>query len=190
MLVARQSLLFFRAQLYLFLKQHRRALAALQRLLEEFPAHQRAWSISGFLYTEQGRLDEAIPAFERAVGLDPRDAATVFNFAFALQRAGRHDDAIARFRQAIDLDPSIDRAWYGMGISLVQRGRYHEAIEKLNEAARLQPLSPFARYQIAAAWFKLGEHENVRSEYRKVKAFDPTVAEHIRVDFGVREDPD
>jgi tetratricopeptide (TPR) repeat protein len=190
MLVARSSLLFYRVQLYLFFKQHRRALEALEALLQEDPTHQRAWSIAGFLYTEANALDKAIPAFEHAVGLNPKDAATAFNFAFALQRAGRHDEAIARFQQAIDLDPSIDRAWYGMGVSLVQRGRYREAIEKLNEAARLQPLSPFAPYQRAAAWFKLGEHEKVRSEYRKVKGFDPIVAEHIRVDFGVPKEPD
>ena len=43
---------------------------------------------------------------------------------------------------------------------------------------------------LAAAWFKLGEHEKVRAEYRRVKGFDPKIAEHVRVDFGVPADPD
>jgi len=190
MFVARPSLLFFRAQFYLFIKQHARALESIEALLREDPTHQRAWSIAGFLHAEKGRFDDAIAAFERAVALNPRDAACVFNYAFALQRAGRHDEAIGRFQQAVELDPSIDRAWYGIGLSLIQRGRYREAIEKLGEAARLQPLNPFARYQLAAAWFKLGEHEKVQAEYRHVKGFDPAVAEHIRIDFGVPKDPD
>lgn len=190
MLPARPTLLFLRAQAHLFLKRHRRALECLEALLREEPGHSRAWSISGFLYAEKGRFQDAVAAFERAVALNGRDAGTLFNLGFALQRVDRHEEAIERFRQALELDPTIDRAWYGIGLSLIQRGRYREAIEPLNQAARLQPLSPFARYQLAAAWFKLGEHEKVQAEYRRVKGYDPTVAEHIRVDFGVPKDTD
>ena len=46
------------------------------------------------------------------------------------------------------------------------------------------------RYQLAAAWFKLGEPEKVRAEYRKLKTFDPKIAAHVRTDFGVPKDPD
>jgi tetratricopeptide (TPR) repeat protein len=114
----------------------------------------------------------------------------LFNLGFALQKLARHDEAIERLQRAIELDPKLDRAWYGLGLSLVQRGRYAEAIARLTEAARLQPFNPYARYQLAAAWFKLGEHEKVRAEYRHVKGFDPKIAEHICLDFGVRPDPD
>jgi Flp pilus assembly protein TadD len=69
-------------------------------------------------------------------------------------------------------------------------GRFREAIERLTEAARLQPMNPFPRYQLAAAWFKLGEPEKVRAEYRKLKTFDPKVAAHVREDFGVPRDGD
>ena len=34
------------------------------------------------------------------------------------------------------------------------------------------------------------KHDKVRAEYRRVKSFDPTIAEHIREDFGVPKDPD
>jgi tetratricopeptide (TPR) repeat protein len=183
-------LLFFLAQLQIFFKLHTRALQALEAVLRENPSHPRAWSISGFLLAEKQRFDDSISAFERALVLRPDDAGTLFNLGFVLQRVGRHEDAIGRFQRAIELNPGLDRAWYGAGLSLVQRGRYQEAIEKLNQAARLQPFNPFARYQLAAAWFKLGEPEKVHAEYRRVKGFDPKVAEHIRVDFGVPRDPD
>lgn len=160
----------------------------LQRLLAEYPSHQRAWSLAGFLLAEKGRDKEAVDAFEHAVALDPDDGPTQFNLGFLLQKAGRHDRAISCFESAVKLAPSIDRAWYGLGISLIQIGRFREAIEKLQEASRLQPFNPFAHYQLAAAWFKMGEPEQVRKQYRHVKGFDPTVAEHIRQDFGVPKD--
>jgi tetratricopeptide (TPR) repeat protein len=186
----RRWLLHLRAQFWVYLKRHERALAALEAVLAEYPDEPRAWSTAGFLYAERGRFKDAIGAFERSVALDGGDAATLFNLGFALQKMARHDDALLRLQRAIELQPNLDRAWYGMGVSLVHNGRYAEAIEKLNEAARLQPMSPFPRYQLAAAWFKLGEHEKVRAEYRHVKSFDPIVAGHIRADFGVPPDPD
>ena len=186
----RPSLLFFLAQTLIFFKQQDRALQALESLLREQPNHQRAWSIAAFLHAEKGRLHQAADAFGRALALDPADAPTLFNAGFVLQRLGRHEEAIERFTRAIEIDPKIDRAWYGLGLSLVQRGRYREAIDRLSEASRLQPFNPFARYQLAAAWFKLGEPDKVQAEYRHVKGFDPTVAEHIRSDFGVPKDPD
>jgi len=187
---SRPSGLFLFAQACIFFKQHARALQALEALLREQPGHPRAWSIAGFLYAEKGRWADAIAALEQALDLAPDNAATLFNLGFALQKAGRHEDAIERMRRAVELNPALDRAWYGLGISLIHCSRFHEAIARLTEAARLQPFNPFARYQLAAAWFKLGEPEKVRAEYRKLKRFDPKIAAHVRTDFGVPKDPD
>ena len=188
-LVVRPWLMNLAAQLQLFLKRHDQALRAFEALLSKYPERRGAWTAAGFLYAEKGRFPDAIDAFERALALQADDAATLFNLGFALQRVARHEDALHRLQRAVELQPNLDRAWYGMGLSLIHCGRFAEAIERLKEAARLQPLNPFARYQLAAAYFKLGEHEKVRAEYRRVKGFDPRVAEHSRLDFGVAEDP-
>ena len=187
---SRPSGLFLFAQACIFFKQHARALRALEALLREEPGHPRAWSIVGFLYAEKGRLGDAVAALGRALALAPDNATILFNLGFVLQKAGRHEEAIQRMARAVELNPALDRAWYGLGISLIHCGRFHEAIERLTEAARLQPFNPFARYQLAAAWFKLGEPEKVRAEYRKLRGFDPKIAAHVRADFGVPKDPD
>lgn len=186
----RRWLLNFQAQFWVYIKQHERAVTALEAFLAQYPAERRAWTTLAYLYAEKSRFDDAISAFERGLALGTREAATLFNYGFALQKVGRHAEALRAFEEAVALQPNLDRAWYGMGISLIHDGRFHEAIEKLTEAGRLQPMSPFPRYQLAAAWFKLGEHDKVRAEYRHVKSFDPTVAEHIRTDFGVPQDAD
>lgn len=181
---------FLFAQCCVFFKQHAQALQALEAVLREQPDHLRALRIAGFLYAEKGRLADSVAALERALAVAPDDANTLFNLGFVLQKAGRHEDAIARLSRAVELKPALDRAWYGLGISLIHGGRFREAIERLTEAARLQPLNPYPHYQLAAAWFKLGEPEKVRSEYRKLKAFDPKIAAHVRADFGVPKDGD
>lgn len=187
----RPPLLYFVAQTLVYLKQHDRALRAFEILLAREPGRRpRAWSTAAFLYAEKGRLQEAIGAFERALALEPRDATAAFNLAFTLQRVGRHLEALQRFQQAIDLRADLDRAWYGLGLSLAHLDRHAEAAARFAEAARLQPLNPYARYQLAGAWFKLGEHEKVRAEYRRLKGFDPKIAAQVSRDFGVPPDPD
>ena len=183
-------LLFFLAQCCLFFKRDARALELLEALLRKEPNHHRALSVAGFIHAQQGRMKDAIAALERAATLSPEDPATLFNLGFVLQKAGHHEEAIARMTRAVELQPPLDRAWYGLGVSLIHIGRFREAIERLTEAARLQPLNPFPRYQLAAAWFKLGEPEKVRAEYRKLKSFDPKIAAHVRDDFGVPRDGD
>ena len=186
----RARTLYLLAQAWIFFGQQQRALPLLEALVRENPSHPRAWPVVGFLYAEKSRWADAIGAFERALAVSAEDAATLFNLGFALQKAGRHEEAINRLFRAVELNPTLDQAWYGLGLSLIHCGRFQEAIVRLNEAARLQPLSPYPLYQLGAAWFKLGEPEKVRAEYRKVKAFDPRVAAHMRADFGVPRDGD
>jgi len=179
----RSWLLFQWAKLLLFVGFRARAIEALRTVVQEDPHHVRAWTSLGFLHAEQGRLREATQAFDQALALRT-DAPTLFNAGYVLQRAGRHEAAMGHFQRAIALDANLDRAWYGLGLSLAHEGRHEEAIPKFEEAARLQPFNPYAGYQLAAAWFKLGRQDKVQSEYVRVKGFDPKVAERIRLDFG------
>lgn len=181
----RPSLLFWYGQLQMLLKRHTRALELFREVARDNPRHQQAWSCIGFLLAEREQFDEAVAAFARALALDPKDAPSHFNVAFLLQRLGRHEEAVAAFERTIAVDPATDRAWYGMGVSLAKLDRLELAAEKLGEAARLQPMNPYAGYQLAGVWHRLGRQDRLRAEYERIKGFDPKVAERIRLEFGV-----
>ena len=183
----RPALLFWYGQLLALCKLEDRALAAYRQVTRENPRHQQAWSSVACILVERGDHAGAIAAFEAAAALAPNDAGTQFNLGFVRQQLGQHEDAMRYFTQAIALDPNVDRAWYGLGLSLAHLERYAEAAGKFAEAARLQPMNPFAGYQLASVWHKLGEHDKVRAEYHRVKGFDPKVSERIRVEFGVSD---
>jgi superkiller protein 3 len=183
----RPSLLFWYGQFLMLFKRHARALELFRAVARANPRHHQAWSCIGFLLAEREDFPGAIEAFERAIDLEPGDAAAHFNVGFILQRIGRHPEAIARFERAIEANRHVDRAWYGLGLSLAHLGQLEPAAEKLQEAARLQPMNPYAGYQLAGVWHRLGRrHDRVKTEYQRVKGFDPKVAERIRVEFGVR----
>lgn len=184
----REPLLHFWAQTLLFFGRNARALRVMQEVVRANPARREAWSVLGFLHAQKGELSEAIGAFEKAMALQPDDAALSFNAAFVLQRAGNHERAMVLMRQAIALDPKLDRAWYGLGISLAHVGRSEEAVAKFREAARLQPFNPYAGYHLAAVLFKLGRRDEMRAEYERVKGFDPKIAALMRREFEISDD--
>jgi tetratricopeptide (TPR) repeat protein len=181
----RESMRHLWAQTLLFLGRNDSALRMLKEVVRENSARPEAWSTVGFLHAQKGEFSEAIPAFEKALALQPDDPALLFNAAFAVQRAGDHRRAIALLERAISLDPTLDRAWYGLGLSLAHEGRYEEAVAKFREAARLQPLNPYAGYHLAAVLARLGRREEVLAEYERVKGFDPKVSALMRREFGI-----
>ena len=50
---------------------------------------------------EQGQLEEAITAYQKAINLDRSNANAYFNLAIALEKQGKIEPAIATYRQAL-----------------------------------------------------------------------------------------
>jgi Flp pilus assembly protein TadD len=57
----------------------------------------------GVMLARQGRVDEAIQQFERALQINPNDASTHNNLGIALASQGKSDEAYQQFVQALDL---------------------------------------------------------------------------------------
>jgi Tfp pilus assembly protein PilF len=73
---------------------------------------------------DQGRLDEAIVHFRRAVALDPEGADARNNLGAALASKGLVDEAVTQFRRALDIRPGYADAERNLGQALqLQRAR-------------------------------------------------------------------
>jgi tetratricopeptide (TPR) repeat protein len=57
----------------------------------------------GVMLARQGRVDEAIQQFERALQINPNDASTHNNLGIALASQGKADEAYQQFTQALNL---------------------------------------------------------------------------------------
>ena len=55
----------------------------------------------------QGKLEEAIACFRKAIEVDPNDASAHVLLGDALRAQKKLDEAIACFRKAIELDPKL-----------------------------------------------------------------------------------
>jgi hypothetical protein len=90
---------------------------------------------------QTGRPAEAIPHFEEALRLVPRDAGIHNSVGILYASAeGGQKKAIEHFEAAVRLDPDYMEAHYNLGLALSQiPGREKEALAQYEAAQRIQP---------------------------------------------------
>ncbi len=95
----------------------------------------------GTLALARGKVEEAIPHFERAVSEAPRDANSRNDLASALARVGRDQESLASYEEAIRIAPDQYDARMNLGTLLGRLGRSAEALSHFRHAAGLRPKS-------------------------------------------------
>ncbi len=93
-----------------------------QRQSRAATGRANALNADGIKYTNEGRLHEALVAFEKALAADPSFFMAAYNQGVVLGRLGRREEAIAAFRTAIRLRPDFVMGHYGLGILLKTAG--------------------------------------------------------------------
>ena len=125
----------------------------------------------GDMLLTMGRRDEAKGAHERAVHLQPGDAAALC----ALARALPGDQAIATIRRAIQLQPDSALAHRALAMICFELGRIDDAITASRRAITLDPRDA-AAYNILGACLSMQLKDEGIAQLRRAVALDPTLA--------------
>ncbi len=96
-----------------------------------------------------GRPDEAVAAFQRALDLAPNDVRMRFEFGMLCATSGHMEEAAAAFGRVVELDQSQMSARLNHIRALNELGRYKQALAALRTARELDPKSVEIRAQIA-----------------------------------------
>ncbi|MCS7336686.1 MAG: tetratricopeptide repeat protein [Verrucomicrobiae bacterium] len=108
-------------------------------VLEKNPTAWVAHNNLGALRAEQGRLNEAIAHFEKAVTLKPDNYRAHVNLGRAYAERGLYEKADTHFRAALRIRPLDPDAHKQYGLALARQGRTPWAILHLREALRSRP---------------------------------------------------
>ena len=139
------------AAVYLFRRQHDRALEAGRETLDRRPGCPWAYAILGNIHNYSGEPHQAIQMAWRAIRLSPL-VPDLFPAVMATgyYLLGQAEDAIAAARSAIQLDPDSLDAHVVLLASLATSGRTEEVRTAASEIRRIKPdfdLEAFARRQ-------------------------------------------
>jgi tetratricopeptide (TPR) repeat protein len=84
------------------------ALDVLEPLLDEFPQSGRLHGTLGVVLSNDGDLDEACDALERAVALDASDEVALANLGLVYEKLRQYEHALKLYNQAIEMGAEID----------------------------------------------------------------------------------
>lgn len=91
------------------------------------PRHPFAWKVIGAICQEQTLYEDSLLATQRAIGLQPNDAALHNNLGTALQKLSRLTEAEASYRQALKIVPDYAKALHNLSDLLKQQGNLSAA---------------------------------------------------------------
>jgi tetratricopeptide (TPR) repeat protein len=106
----------------------------------------------GETYEVEGKFDEAVAAYQKAIELKPDQAPYYNNLGNALAKQGKIAEAGAAYQKSATLDPTnAAQAWRNLGVVLYNAGRTKEAIDPLKKSIELDPKSAQSWYMLAGA---------------------------------------
>ena len=138
---------------------------------------------------EQGKLDEAIASYNKALSIKPDYAEAYNNMGNALQDQGKLDEAIEAYNKALSIKPDYAEAYNNMGNALQDQGKLDEAIEAYNKALPFKPDYAEAYNNMGNALKDQGKLDEAIEAYNKALSFKPDYAEaHRNLSFLVKYD--
>ena len=135
------------------------------------PAFAEAHNNLGNVLTEQGKLEEAISSFEKALTFKPNFTEAHNNLGNVLREIGRAEDAISSYRRALSLNPGYAQAYCNLGNVLREQGKLDDAIVSYQNALQISE----------SAEIKAGFAQCIRNLYfmHEVPGIRPLVAKAI-----------
>jgi len=132
----------------------------------------------GISLSQQGKLDEAIEIFYRALKLQPDCPDIVNNLGIALSSQEKLEEAIAVYQKAIAIEPNHAQAINNMGFAISKQGKLKEAIECYQRALDLNPNYIDALNNLGIALIEQGNWQDALilcQQAVKIQPKDPTL---------------
>jgi tetratricopeptide (TPR) repeat protein len=172
------------ATVYLGTNRADEAVALLKELLPQ-ARDPAVWVNLGTALRVQGRLQEAIKAFEGAIERDQRRVGAWAGVAQCLKNAGEIDKAERFFLRALELDGRHQEARRGLADLYLNSGRARQSCEIYQSLLAGDELRPGLRLRYAQALAVSGRPDEALTQLDVIPAEAPQADEATRLRVGV-----
>lgn len=157
------------------------AIEYISRAIKIYPAGLMYFNL-GNVYRSQGRFDEAIDSFQKAISLIPNYAQAYNNMGLVMQLQGRLDEATDCFLKAVNIMPDRAEMYSNLGDVLHENGHWEAATESLQRAIVLKPDFANAHLNLGKILRKKGKFHDALSSCQRAYALDP---DHVGVNVAL-----
>lgn len=134
----------------------------------------------GAALQDEGRIDDAIAHYRRAIADRPSYAPAYSNLASALRKAGKNGEAKATYEQALKLQPEFAAAHFNLANLLLDEGQITQAAAHFEQASREEPASADVHNNFGIALASEGRNDEAIREFQAAVAADPKSAKAYR----------
>ena len=155
---------------YCHLKQYDAAIPFLNLVLENNPQDHDSENMLGMCYFYQQEYTKAINHYEKAFSLSPNNSVYQQNLQIAKNDQTLH---MNRGGQAIQEYSELNL----QGVQCFNQGDYTKAIDLYQRALNINDRDPVILFNMANAWFSLGNYDSCIEYANKACALDPKKSE-------------
>jgi len=146
-------------------------------VLAKRPDNARAHYGLAVAFDKQGRDDQAMLSYRRAIECNPRYADAHNNLAVLLAQRGSFLEAAEHYRQALSARPNETETRFNLALALLKLGRLEEAANHYRKGLPTDPRNAVAHNNLGVALDRLGQRDAAREEYALAVRLAPDYVE-------------
>jgi tetratricopeptide (TPR) repeat protein len=131
----------------------------------------------GEVIRAEGRYDEALVEYRKALAIDPVYVAALINYGAVLGMVGRPGEALVPLTKAARFEPEDPEVHYVLGLALALQGRLNEAQEQFEVAILLDPEHVQAHVELGKTLGNLGHLDQAIAEFSEALRLQPDSAD-------------
>jgi tetratricopeptide (TPR) repeat protein len=147
----------------------------LERAIKLKPEYSNAYNYLGFVYFGEGKVDEAIKYYHKALDnelyLNPQDAHMNLGLAYLSRQEYRK--AMLQLEEAVRLVPDFAAAYNNLGKAYEGLGQYDKARFNYEKAVEFNPQYADAYLNLGKLLYRSGERKRARWSFSQVIRLAP-----------------
>ena len=133
----------------------------------------------GHALMKNGKLDDALIQFYKALRINPNYEEAYANLGCTLARQKKVNEAIYHYQEALRINQNNVKVHNNLGVLLAGKAKVNEAIYHYQEALRINPKYAGAYYNLGKIYANKGDVENAILFYKKTLQVSPNMAEAL-----------
>jgi len=133
---------------------------------------------------KNGKLEEAVALYQKALLTDPENVEFHNNLANAFREEGKLDEAVAEYEKAVQINPGFADSQFNLGKALSLEGKKDEAMARFRITLQIDPTFLLARINLGNVLLEHGEAQEAAVQFQKVLESNPNDA-NTHLNFGL-----
>jgi tetratricopeptide (TPR) repeat protein len=131
----------------------------------------------GITYSDDGRIEEAIESFKKALRINPQYAEAYYNLGVTYMNSDNRKDAIDAFNKTVEIEPAYKHAYNNLGGIYRSEGMNDKALNMYHRAIEIDDGYADAHYNMGVIYSEEGYSDKAIAAFKKAIEADPRHAD-------------